>query len=697
MSSVKNMKRSLLLLVLFITSIAFANDKETPTPKSLQELEKEIRKVMAENKVPGVSIAIVSRDQPIWFGSLGKADVASNKDVTADTLFRIGSTSKAFVSLSILQLMEQGRIQLEDPVRKWAPEVEFTNRWESTDPVRVVHVLEHTSGFDDIAMREYAHNDPNPIGLREALAYNPKSRVSRWRPGTRMSYCNSGPPVAAYIVEKLTGQKFEEYVEEHLFRPLQMNTASYFLTPDVERSLTRLYRNDGTTPYPYWHILMRPSGSINASAKEMAHYVQMYLNRGRFNGASIVRPSSIDRMEKAVSTYAARMGMAGGYGLSNYTSPYKAFVFHGHNGGVEGGLTEMSYLPDHGLGFVMMMNSGNGVAYTEINNLIRNYLIRDLPKLALPASSSVPADVVVRYSGLYEPISPRIEMLRFIERLLGMSRVKLQGSDLQMKSLFGEINEYLAVNGRIFRKKDSPLSSLALVADDQEGTLIQTMWTTYRKIPASLAIVQIVIIAAILLLMLSSLLFALVWIPRKVFSRMRKVPHLRVRLIPLVSVMCMVGFVLLVATTGEDVMVLGRMTWVSMLIFALTLLFASDGIVGTVCCIAGTRIRAAVRRHSQFARCHSKHDRHCISGLLGNHRPTHMGVECNQAVSQIFMWRNSVYGRNKLIHVTQRTQRLLHFFPIRSIHKRVEVADQSVPVLLQLQHRLLIRQAKRLG
>jgi CubicO group peptidase (beta-lactamase class C family) len=73
------------------------------------------------------------------------------------------------------------------------PEVTFSNRWEATDPVRLVHLMEHTTGFDDIHLREYASNDPTPIALKEALAYGAASRVSRWRPGTRMAYCNSGP------------------------------------------------------------------------------------------------------------------------------------------------------------------------------------------------------------------------------------------------------------------------------------------------------------------------------------------------------------------------------------------------------------------------------------------------------------------------------------------------------------------------
>ena len=584
---------TLLCLLILTAGFVFAKDeKKPPAPTSLQELEKEIRKVMAEKHVPGVSIAIVNRDQVLWYGPLGLADVAAKTPVTPDTLFRIGSTTKGFVSLSVLQLVEQGKLKLEDPIHKWAPEVEFTNPWEKTDPIRIVHVLEHATGFDDIALREYAHNEPDPIRLRDGLALNPKSRKSRWRPGTRVSYCNSGPPIAAYVVEKVTGQTFEDYVQKNLFDPLQMSTASYFLTPEVEQRLTKLYQTDGTTTYPYWHISMRPSGSINASAREMGNYVQMYLNRGSFNGQQIVQTASLERMERPESTYAARAGIVAGYGLSNYTTPYKSFIFHGHNGGVEGGLTEMSYLPEHGIGFIMMMNSGDGSAYTEINNMIRSFIIRDLPKPSLPSASNITADLAAKYDGWYEPISPRVQMLQFLERLAGMVRVRVDDKKFVMQSL-GRTREYVAVKDLLLREKETPVATLALIPDAEEGIVIQGMMSTFRRIPTAQAILQIALPVLVLLLMVSSVLFALIWIPRKVFGRMRDVPLLRVRFIPLIAVLSLAAFVLLMLYGTDNIMLLGRVTWLSVTIFGLTLLFGLASIWGL---IVAVRARKSVRR-----------------------------------------------------------------------------------------------------
>ena len=101
-----------------------------------------------------MAIAIVSRDEEEWVAGLGRADVSANKPVSAETLFRIGSTSKAFAALAALKLQEEGKLKLTDTVRQRGPEVAFANSWEASDPVRLVHLMEHTTGFDDIHLRE---------------------------------------------------------------------------------------------------------------------------------------------------------------------------------------------------------------------------------------------------------------------------------------------------------------------------------------------------------------------------------------------------------------------------------------------------------------------------------------------------------------------------------------------------------------
>ena len=576
-------KRSVYALILpFVATIAIAAPKPPEKPKpaqSIPELQQQITKILSDTHTPGVSIAIVHRDGPEWVTALGKADLASNHDATAWTLFRIGSTSKAFASLSILKLVREGKLTLDDPIHKLIPEVGYDNKWESTDPVRVVHLLEHTTGWDDLHLREYAKDAPN-MSLRDALDFGRSSRHSRWRPGTRMAYCNSGPAVAAYIVEKTTGQRFEDYVEQNFFQPVGMKTATYF-KPDASQA-TILYHGDGKTPYRYWNITYRPAGSINASAQDMAAYVQFYLSRGVVSGTQIVPPSDIDRMESPASTWAARDGLKAGYGLSNYWSFHDGFVYHGHNGGVEGGLTEMAYIPEFNIGYFYSINSGNGDAFSKIGKAIRAYITLHLQRPPVPAAAPLPADAA-DYAGFYQPDSPRQEMIRFLDRLAGLSRLHFDNGKMLLSSLNGT-STFIPVSGHLFRyigKDDAPepAASAALLTPNADGRFIQA-GVTMKRIPTWFALFEVALTAFVIVAMVSILLYAPVWIVGGFLKRRRRPAERPMRMWPLLAMLCLIAFVtVFMLSSGDIIGRLGNVTLWSLAIFAATLLFAVTSLI----------------------------------------------------------------------------------------------------------------------
>jgi CubicO group peptidase (beta-lactamase class C family) len=592
------------VVLALLAPLSLAVDKKQPPPaQSLDELWQQLEKVLKDTKTPGVSIAIVRRDGPEWVGGLGKSDVAGNREVTPETLFRIGSTSKAFASLSILMLANQGKLSLDDPVHKLAPEVWFENRWESADPVRVVHLLEHTTGWDDMHFREYAKDAPPTMGLREALDYDHHSRISRWRPGTRMAYCNSGPAVAAYIVEKLTGLRFEDFVEQNFFQPIGMETATYF--PPSPGTATTLYHSDGVTPYPYWNILYRPAGSINASAKDMAAYVQFYLNRGAVNGVQVVPAVNIDRMEDPASTWAAKEGMKNGYGLSNYWSIQDGYVYHGHNGGVEGGLTEMAYMPDYGVGYFFSINSGNGDAFDRVGKTIRAYITRNLQKPALPPMAPLPANAA-DYAGWYEPDSPRVELTHFLGRLAGLTHLGLEKDKLVLSSLGSWNRAFLPVAGEQFRrvpKEESPepVSSLALLAPKNDGRFIDVRLTTMKYLPAWFAIGEILLTAWFFLAVVSILVYAPFWLLGGLSKNRRRPAERAMRLWPLLAVLSLVACVVVLNLAGGALIArMGNLTIWSVAIFLTTAAYAVASVAAAIAVWRAPKheVRSGVRRYS---------------------------------------------------------------------------------------------------
>jgi hypothetical protein len=383
-----------------------------------------------------------------------------------------------------------------------------------------------------------------------------------------------------------------------------MKTATYF-QPSKE-SATTLYHDDGKTPYSYWNIIYRPSGSINASANDMANYVRFYLNRGNVNGVQVLPVSSIDRMESATSTWAARDGLKASYGLSNYWTTYDGFVYHGHNGGVEGGLTEMAYMPDYDVGFFYSINSGNGVAFGKVGKLIRAYIIRNLKKPDLPTVGLMPATAAA-YSGWYEVASPRVQLMHFIDRLSAISRVSFDHDKLLLTSL-GGTQVYVPIVGQQFRrvpKKDpsEPIATLALLTPNEEGRFIQLGlgMMTMKRIPAWFAIVEIAATGFVVLALISILLYAPFWIFGGLSKKRRRPAERAMRIWPLVTVLSLIGaMIVFMLSSDEMIESLGNLTGWSAALFLLTIVFAVSSLFSAVAVWRSPKqgVRSSVRIYS---------------------------------------------------------------------------------------------------
>lgn len=537
---------ALFLLLAYLPRVALADEgATTPAPQDLEQLLVEAQKILTDNKTPGMALALISPEDGVVTTGIGLADVASGTPATAQTLFRIGSTSKALVAFAALRLAREGRLDLHAPLASLAPEIEFQNPWEATDPVRVVHLLEHTTGFDDIHLTDYWNQDTRPDNLREVLAHDPDSRVSRWRPGTRFAYCNAGPPIVAYIISKLVGMPFEDYVARELFAPLGMHSATYF-QPAAGVPAASLYGPDGVTPYEYWHIGMRPSGSVNASARDMAAYLAMHLDRGRVGATQLVHPDDLARMERPATWIGARAGLSTGYGLHNYTTFDEAgWLWHGHNGGVQGGASDFSYQPQHGVGYAFMINATNGEAFSGLTKLLRAYLLRAAGPPTPPPAVAIPDAIAAHYAGFYIPVSPRVELFAPLERLAAIQRLQFVDGKARFADLFdSEAKWLIGVSERTLRREDRAVASLALLEEDDGGTSLVAGTTSFVRVNPLIAYLPLALALLAGLCILINAVFLLVWSARARWGRLEVRPTMRWRAWPFASSMAVLVFLI---------------------------------------------------------------------------------------------------------------------------------------------------------
>ena len=502
-------------LVLAVISLARPASAGQPTSDSgpaptLEELDRRLAASFAQGKVPGAAVAVVEEGRMVFKKGYGFADVAAQRPTTADTPFRAGSISKSLTGIAVMHAVEQGRLSLDAKLSDLAPELPFVNPWEASDPLRLVHLLEHTAGWPDISI-DVLTKDGVGWTLRQGVEYASTRYVSRWKPGLFSPYNTAGPSVAGYVLEKATGQDFATYARDNVLRPMGMTHADFDVTPELRRALALSYARNGS-PTPYQTIILPPSGSLAASASELAQLVLFFLGRGTVNGTRILNPASVDRIERQESSLAWRAGLTNGYGLGNAPFPGGGYEFRGHNGGIDSYTSVYGYSVAKNSGFVVLANGGEGTDFNApAADLIKGYLMRAGPPPAPPAVTISPEELA-SHAGFYATVSPAYEFLRIYAEtvLLPVQRVGVREGKLYLRG------ELIPVAGKLFRRENRSEPSIAFSDLGGEHLMLTGLNTLHRE-TAARAAPKLAVLAALVV----SIVLAVVMLPFQVVGAFR--------------------------------------------------------------------------------------------------------------------------------------------------------------------------------
>lgn len=340
------------------------------------KLESFIFEKMAETKLPGLSAAAISGEKIVWERGFGFRDLESGLPATPNTLYGIGSITKSFTAIAILQLAERGKLSLDDPVEKFMP----IPLRPGGEPIRIWHLLSHSSGIPALGYAEAvirtvtgAGGKPLPIATAsDVLTF--MADAGEWaaaRPGERWFYLNEGYVLLGALIEKCAGLSYEEYIERNVLGPLGMER-SFFRKEEVKGDpdaatpylITREGRRLPST-YPYGGI--SADGGLISNAWDLSRYVAMYLNLGELHGTRVLSEESI----KAMETPYVREPFQGpfgeeGYGLGLMIYPDflgRKLLCHGGSVGVA--TAWMGFLPEERAGLVLLAN-GSGYPMSQL-------------------------------------------------------------------------------------------------------------------------------------------------------------------------------------------------------------------------------------------------------------------------------------------------------------------------------------------
>ncbi|MDJ1495247.1 serine hydrolase domain-containing protein [Cytophagaceae bacterium DM2B3-1] len=512
---------SLSLLILFLASSA----KGQPLPKSLTlvELKTALQKEMDRQHIAGMSVTLVTKDSILWCEGLGLADVERKTPVTNLHLFRMGSTTKLFTALGILTLINGGKLSVNTPLHKIAPEVPFQNSWEDTYPITIQHLLEHSTGFSDKSPIEEFNYADTYVSNLQSLHIFEKYMVSKWKPGQRHSYSNVNYAILAYLIEKLSGQAFNEYMRQHVFQSLNMLNTNVHLRSDNTNTYAKgyIWQNEKFRQIPSLPQYNPGNGSLHTNAIDLSHALQAYLNdwqtpQGQFLSKAILADS-----ETPHSYLSAQADLHNTYAYGNdlLAELPDGFQFRGHIGIIGPFSSTFAYNRELGIGYAYAVNSPCNAF--PLDSIIRHYLTQHVPK-PQPVSHPLDKESIEPYLGYYRFDSPNDLRMGFLESLQFTFVLSQKGEELEAKRLLGGGTSWTSVSEKIFRDSHTLIPRIALVRNSENEPVVMQSGLYFKKINAIEAWLPIVVLLLCVCLLFISVLYGIVVVIWFVIQRIRK-------------------------------------------------------------------------------------------------------------------------------------------------------------------------------
>jgi CubicO group peptidase (beta-lactamase class C family) len=521
------MKKNL-LIVIACCSITAARASQPDSLITFRQLTDSIQSLMRQDHIVGLMLGMATKDRVLFAGGFGYADKEAQQPVTANTLFRMGSITKMFVSMGIMQLVNEGKLSLQTPLKSLAPEVPFYNPWEATAPLRIIHLLEHTSGFDDIKLNNmYAADGHENKGIDMMLVHK-NSMICRWQPGERTAYCNPNYAILGYLIQKLTGLPYEQYLTNTLLRPLGMYSSNFNLSSKLPQDVKEYSFEGGSIrQVKSVTLLSGAAGALWSCPTDMVKWVQLFLR----NGEPLFLPTTIETMETPQSALAARAGLTSGYALGNQDVYLSAkYPFRGHSGLVGTCFSSCYYNRAMNIGFVLASNSNNNNAHIEA--LIVAYLQQNAPSIVL-ATQPIDTKAMAPYLGMYQFESPRNAISGFMDKLQNAPRIYLQNGGLFIKPLTGKASPLVQTAPLTFAWQGDNTARIVFTTNNKGQRVMMQGGTYYAQTSYALSMAYRLLLLLAVLLAIGGALAGPVAIAQKIRGRLSG--PLLPRLLPLIG------------------------------------------------------------------------------------------------------------------------------------------------------------------
>jgi CubicO group peptidase (beta-lactamase class C family) len=370
------MKKLAFTLVYWSISFTIFAQNTSDLPSFVKDsMDTYLQRAMKEWQIPGVSVAIIKGDKVVFAKGYGVKEIGKPDKIDENTLFMIGSNTKAFTATALAMLEQDKKLSLDDKVSKWLPNFKLYDPL-ATQEVRIKDLLSHRLGFETF-QGDFTYWRSN-LSRQEVM-----QKMAKIKPPygfrDKWGYCNAAFLTAGEIIPAVNGQTWESFLTEKIFKPLQMNT-TLALSADFAKAANR------ATPYAVVEgKLMKiefpvidnlaPAGSIGSSAREMSNWAIALLNEGKFEGREVLSPKVIQKTREIHSFLGKNRHPFNKtnynlYGLGWGLEDYEGREIVSHTGGVDGFLSSFTLIPAEKLGIVILTSNSNNAFYEALKQEI---------------------------------------------------------------------------------------------------------------------------------------------------------------------------------------------------------------------------------------------------------------------------------------------------------------------------------------
>ncbi|NCA21870.1 MAG: class A beta-lactamase-related serine hydrolase [Crocinitomicaceae bacterium] len=332
--------------------------------------------LIKQNKVVGSSIAIVDNGEIVYATGYGFSDLANKTKANENTIYRIGSCSKSFTALGILQLQQQGKLNITEPITNHLTELQLRSRYNDSNNFIIEEMLSHTSGFpSDFWNGFFCDTPPDEKWVISQLN---KTETAQPRK-LNFAYSNIAYGVLGELIARKSNLKYEDYLSESIFKPLEMQSSFVYENAENSKNLSKAYLKGKEFNEPL--IRDAAAGLIHSSALDMANYLKMFLDNGKFDGNSIIDSSLLqemykDRLEKTVLNSNIKYGlglMIEDYFLSKEKDTVPVTIIS-HGGDTYAYHADFGFIPESKVGVVVLTNTETGPSMNDATKLLKFYL-----------------------------------------------------------------------------------------------------------------------------------------------------------------------------------------------------------------------------------------------------------------------------------------------------------------------------------